>query len=342
MSPAKALRLALAQAGEELLGAAILTGTVEEARSTVPQMADLIAPGALVMLLQGSGRSRGLAILDAGALTAVIEALTTGRISAGDPPSDPRMPTATDAFLSGRFLTRIAGGFADYLGVLPDSAWAGDYAATEQVRDVRSLPLLLEDVAFRVISAPLDFDAGARQGTLRLVLPRGVAAAQPKALPAPEMPAEDRAEPASPAVHTEETLNALLLGEATLDAILHRQRVPLSALLGWRSGDLVSFPAHAISNVALIDAVGTRVATTHLGQASGQRAVKLLKTDALARGGLSHLAMAAARAAGSQPGPQEKIGPDTEGRDPDHVSAEPAKADADAMPDIAKLPVATD
>lgn len=353
MSPAKALRLALAQAGEDLLGSAILTGTVEEARTTVPQMGDLIEAGALVMLLQGRDRSRGLAILDAGALTAVIEALTTGRISAGEAPSPPRMPTATDAFLTGRFVTRIVGAFSEYLETLPGVAWAGAFSASEQVRDVRSLPLLLEDLAFRAISAPLDFDAGARQGTLRLVLPWGSSHPAPNALPAPSPAAEVTAGPPSQSAQSEEALRALLQGEVTLEAILHRQRLPLSGLLGWKPGDLLSFPAHAISKVALVDAAGARVATARLGQTSGQRALKLLRGEGMAEGPLSPSAMAAARATGLQAGHFDQTYPSNPKHEttPAAPDASVVKADQDTagapaatgtLPDLPKLPTVVD
>lgn len=352
MSPAKALRLALAQAGEDLLGAAILTGTVEEARTTVPQMADLIGDGALVMLLQGSGRSHGLAILDAGALMAVIEALTTGRISAGEAPTHPRMPTATDAFLSGRFLTRIVGAFSEYLDALPDADWAGEFTATEQVRDVRSLPLLLEDIAFRAITAPVDFDAGTRQGTLRLVLPWGRTHVLPKALPAPVPTAEDDGPTGA---QSEDALRALMLGEASLEAVLHRQRLSLASLLGWKSGDLVTFPAHAIATVALVDAAGTAVATGRLGQANGQRALKVLRDETAGTGVLSPLAMATARAVGGRAlyGEPAEPEPLETRKTPDTAAAAPAPSAVPApdratvkeigeLPDLAQLPSVVD
>ncbi|MEM8956435.1 MAG: FliM/FliN family flagellar motor C-terminal domain-containing protein [Pseudomonadota bacterium] len=341
MSPAKALRLALAQAGEDLLGAAILSGTVEEARTTVPQIADLIEDGALVMLLQGSGRSHGLAILDAGALTAVIEALTTGRISAGEPPSPPRVPTATDAFLSGRFLTRIVGAFSGYLDALPDADWAGEYSATEQVRDVRSLPLLLEDLAFRAVTAPLDFDAGARQGTLRLILPWGRTDTLPKALPAPVTTQEDNGP--APA-HSEDALRALMLGVASLEAVLHRQRLPLAGLLAWKPGDLVTFPAHAIATVALVDAAGTTVATGRLGQANGQRALKVLRSEAAGSGLLSPLSMATARAAvGLAPkGDPDDPEPTDPKKAPDSAADPPVSAPVPDMGGVQEISDPTD
>lgn len=350
MSPAKALRLALAQAGEDLLGSAILTGTVEETRTTVPQMAGLIEEGALVMLLQGNSRSRGLAILDAAALAAVLEALTTGRISAGDAPSQPRMPTATDAFLTGRFLTRIVGAFSDYLETLPEADWAGTFTATEQVRDVRSLPLLLEDMAFRAISAPLDFDAGTRQGTLQLVFPWAGEHATAKALPAPATTAEDSTPTQA---QSDNSLRALLQGEASLEAILHRQRLPLANLLGWKSGDLVTFPAHAIATVALVDSAGASVATARLGQANGQRALKLMQSETTGSGTLSPLAMATARAVGGRvlhdtpedPAPPEPGKPSKASAPPPPTVAGPdtsAVEEVGDLPDLPQLPSVVD
>lgn len=309
MSPAKALRLALAQAGEDLLGSAILTGTVEEARTTVPQMADMIEDGALVVLLDGPARARGLAILDPGALAAVIEALTTGRITSGASSASPRCPTATDAFLCARFLTETIGAFATHLAALPEADWAAGFSAGDHVRDARNLPLLLQDVAFRSIAAPMDFDAGLRSGRLQVVLPWVSPRPAARALPAPSPVVGETS-----AGHGTEQARAdasakLMQGEVALEAVLHRVRLPLVRLAEWKPGDLVPFPVHAIGAVSLVDAAGVPVAKGRLGQARGHRAVKIV-TQAFDERALSPLDVAAPTPASSRVGaPQDAMVP---------------------------------
>lgn len=296
MTPAKALQLALAKAGEDILDANVLSGAAEQRKLSLSAIADEIGEGALAVLVDQVDGGRGLVILDAGAIAAVIEAMTTGQIVSGEPSNPPRNPTATDAFLAGDFITKMLANLGQNLSALPETGWADGYTAGQQLKDIRSLPLLLRDVAYRSLFAPIEFNGGLRSGRIDIVLPWQAARVQPvPALPAPE--ASDS--PASPHSVAEKRLASataaaaiLMEGQVVLEAVLHRVRLPLKEVANWKPDDTLPFPLHAISSVMLVDASGQHIARGRLGQSKGNRALKLDMTD-MPAGELTPLAVGA-------------------------------------------------
>lgn len=296
MTPAKALRLALAKAGEDVLSSNVLSGDAEQRKLSLNAISDEIAEGALAVMVEQIDGGRGLVILDAGAVAAVIEAMTTGQIVSGEPSNPPRNPTATDAFLAGDFLTKMLANLGQNLSGLPEAGWADGYTAAEQLKDIRSLPLQMKDVAYRSLFAPLEFNGGLRSGRLNIVLPWQATRIQS----VPALPAPDSSDaPASPqSVARQRRASAaaatavLMEGQVVLEAVLHRVRLPLKEVARWKPDDKLPFPVHAISSVMLVDATGQEIARGRLGQSKGNRALKLDMTD-LPVGDLSPLSVGA-------------------------------------------------
>ncbi|MCV6597167.1 MAG: FliM/FliN family flagellar motor switch protein, partial [Mangrovicoccus sp.] len=290
MTPAKGLRLALAHAGNELLDCALVAGTVEESRLSLAQMGDFFGAGALAVLLRGGQGKRGLAVLEPGAVTALIEALTTGRVGDEGPGDPPRLATATDAYLCGGFLTDVLQGFAKQITGLADAAWVAGYSAGEQVSDPRSLPLLLQDIAYRAIAAPVDFDGGKASGTIRFILPPADGAVSAQfALPAPSGRASTQDSVSAQAAAAREVVMA---GEVGLEAVLHQFSIPLGKLDAWQLGERLPVPVRAIGAVALRDVAGKEVAFGQLGQAQGHRALRITQ-EPLAEAGVAPAGLAA-------------------------------------------------
>ena len=81
MSPAKALRLALAQASDTLLGLPMVVAAVEQVEISQTALRAEFAQGGLMVLLDGPKGARGAVRLDEALLAALIEIQTTGRVT---------------------------------------------------------------------------------------------------------------------------------------------------------------------------------------------------------------------------------------------------------------------
>lgn len=266
VSPAKALRLALAKAGQEVLSQVVDGSGIEERRVTLPKIPDVVSKDGLTIIMDGPGGGRGLVSLDRISVAAITEGLTTGRISS-EPPSD-RRPSVVDALLCQRFLVTVMTVFAAKLVGHPGAGWATGFIPEDSIDDLRRLPILLDDEPYRVLTIETDFAGGARIGQMSLVLPWDGRHAVPGKT--------SKAEPAKDAeANWSETLEqAVMPTEAVLEAVLYRMKLTLSDVSAFKVGSLIPIPRRAVAQVSLEDSDGDQVSVVRLGQSQGWRAVR--------------------------------------------------------------------
>ena len=269
VSPAKAMRHALAKAGQDLLGQVVTGSGLEELRVGLDTIAENLPAGALCVLLHGPRDSRGLVALDRTLVAAVTEALATGRVSSGPAPN--RAPTRTDAFLCMRFLVTILTVFAARLVGHPSASWATGFVPEEPVADLRRLPVLMEDVPYRLLAMETDIGAGAKIGQVCFVLPWEpvITEAEPD-VAEPEVADQMRKEAWARDLH-----KALMPAPVTLTAVLHRVTMTLEEIKNLQPGSAISIPRSSMQRVQLVDISGKTVVTGRLGKLDGARAVRV-------------------------------------------------------------------
>ncbi len=259
----KAFRLALARAAQSVSGLDLTISDLTIGHHSLAELLELLPERALIIMLEGPGEGLGLATLDQGALSALIEAITTGRLGASAPA--PRRPTRTDAAMAAGLVDRTLGGLEAELAEAQDRAWARGFRYASFLEDPRPLELLLEDKPFRLFRARLGF-ANGREGALLAALPaqgHGRAAR-------PNAPAAGEAAQA-PASLADVAMSA----PAELMAVLGRLNLPLARVMGLKPDDLLPVSAAALEAVALEGPGGLRIALGRLGQNHGNRAVRL-------------------------------------------------------------------
>lgn len=256
----KPFRLALARAAQATPAFRIDIARVTEAPRSLPEVLELLPERALLAMLEGPGEALGLVALDPAFLSALIEAMTTGRIGPVAPA--PRKPTRTDAAMAAELVEATMRGFEAELAETADFAWASGFRYASFLEDRRPLALLLEDAPHRVLQAEVQMGPE-RSGTLLAALP-----AEPHHSRGAKSPPPPQAPP--------RTVEAVaLLAEAELTAVLDRIALPISAVLALKPGDMLPLPNAAIDAIAIEGADGIRRGEGKLGQNRGNRAVRL-------------------------------------------------------------------
>jgi flagellar motor switch protein FliM len=263
-----ALTRALGKAGAPYEGLS-LAATPDAPQWDLP-LADVIAAlpeGGLVCLLEAGQDRRAICALDHGAVDALIEVQTTGRVDKG--PGLPRAPTKIDAALTrdfiGLFLSAFAGEMAGAAGV----DWPLGLTYGTHLPDPRGLELLLPDHPCHLFSATLDLGEGAKTGRILL--------AAPVTGPDSDAP-EDKAVAPGWGTDWQETV---LAAPATLEAVLLRQALPLSRVEALQVGDVLPFDRSDLASVAICDVAGRQLFTARLGRAGSRRAINLTAGEGL-------------------------------------------------------------
>lgn len=294
-TPARIFGLAFAKAAQEMLKLSVAVDEASETRMSAAEIPERLPERALLAVIEGPGEGLGLVVLSAETLASLIEIQTTGRI--GGPEVAARRPTRTDAAMSARFLDGILGTAETLLEADPALSWAGGFRYASFLEDPRTLALILEEPAYRVVTLTLRFGAeAARRGTLLVTLPaegRGAA-------PAPRGAAmADSARDAAAARAWSERIEAAVMGAGTeLEAVLDRVRLPLAEVLALEPGAMVTLSKGALSRLR-VEGRGRRlILYGRLGQCQGSYAVRLHL-------GLDEAEAGAALPAPSAPGPAE-------------------------------------
>ncbi|MEQ9259870.1 MAG: FliM/FliN family flagellar motor switch protein [Roseovarius sp.] len=289
MSPAKALRLSLELCGDELFDMALTVCAVEQRALPHAGLRAEVPEGHLLLLLDGPEGGRGALLIDRQFAQALVEVQTMGRVSPGEAP--PRPLTATDASVSAPLIDAMLRAFADRLERLAPGAGPGIYRFGDRLEDARALALALTAQDFELFRLTVDIARGAKTGVLTLILPAP--------LLRPPEPEPDVA------TGRFDLAQVAMDASVTLDAVLHRLRLPLREVCALRPGQLIPVPATAITGAELTAARGHVVAQVRLGQLNGARAVRLRGAPAEAGDGAGD----GPDEAGPRPRPAEERGP---------------------------------
>lgn len=301
MSPAKALRLALAQAADRQCDMAVAVKAVEQVQIPVSGLAAALAEGGLLILLDGPEGQGGALRLDAAFLAALIEMQTTGRVTAR--PGEMRAVTRTDAAIAAPLIDATLERFADLLTEEAADHWGAGWRFGAMAEDIRSLGLVLTEAEYHHFRLMVEIGEVAQPGMLSLLLPV-------RSGPAPDLPgAPDAAQRAVTLEHS------ALDAPVSVEAVLTRLSLPLDRVCTLQAGDLLPFPVDHPLSVRLEVGPRHKLARARLGQVNGMRAVRLTMP--------AHKAAPADPPTEVPPAPPQRLRPDP------GVPAFPATVDAE-------------
>jgi len=257
-----ALTRALGKAGAPYEGLSL--SAVADAPQWDMALADVIAAlpkGGLVCLLEAGQDRRAICSLDHGAVDALIEVQTTGRVDKGR--GLVRATTKIDAALTRDFIGLFLSALSGELAGAADVDWPLGLTYGAHLPDPRGLDLLLPDHPCHLFSVTLDLGEGAKTGKLLLAVP---VTGRENTAPDGPPPAPGWGQPWQEIV---------LSSPAALEAVLLRQKLPLSRVEAMAVGDVLSFDRSDLASVAICDVQGRRLFTARLGRAGTRRAVNL-------------------------------------------------------------------
>lgn len=228
---------------------------------SLAELLDSLDPDAFVALLTPGPVGCGLVVVDQSGFTALVEAMTVGRLAARTPP--PRRATATDAALMGEVLDAMLEG-------LRGDAAVAAMRVGRPVPDHRLLPVLLDDGAFTLVTVEAEMVAGGVRRAVQVAL----ALPQPAPVRAADGVPETDRDPA-PGRWSAALETAVMGVPAVLAAELGRVTLPLREVLALTVGSALTLPMSALEEVRLVALDGTVQAVGRLGQTRGMRAVRL-------------------------------------------------------------------
>ncbi|MBN2907000.1 MAG: FliM/FliN family flagellar motor switch protein [Rhodobacteraceae bacterium] len=258
----QALRLAAARAASEGFGLSVLAEVDAPLRPKLEDLEGELGPGTLAVLLAGGAGRTGLAVYAPELAQALLEWRLLGMMSEEAPA--PRAMTATDAALLADLTDPMLAGLGAALGARPGGEWAAGYAQGARLEDVRQLPLRLAAGAYHGFRLHLRLGGAGRGGALFLALPE----ARP-------LPVAATAVAGAGPLWSDRMQSGVLGAAVTLNAVLWRLRMPVAQAGQLAPGDLVPLPAACLGRVRLEGAGRTALALGRLGQAHGERAVRI-------------------------------------------------------------------
>lgn len=268
MSPARALRLALARAADDLFDLALTVSGVQVALVAQDPLLAMFDDERLLMVLDGPDGALGAAWVDMQVLGGLIEMQTMARVQPHA--AAPRPPTQTDAAMFAPLLDAMLAGFAENLADAGGNDWAEGYRFGARIESARMLGLVLDAADFHVFRMEVDL-SGAKRGEILLALPVKVRA-EMEAVAGQSGAGDDDAE-MTPVVLRQ---GALMRATVRLDAVLHRLQLPLAELAQLKPGDTLTLPHDALRNTRLEAGKARPLRRCQLGQINGFRAVRLL------------------------------------------------------------------
>jgi flagellar motor switch protein FliM len=182
-----------------------------------------------------------------------------------------RKPTRTDAAMLAPMIDAALIDLEAGLAEEADLTWAGGWHYASFLEDPRPLGLMLEDVAYRLVTVEVDLSLGARRGRVVLALPAEGRGRKPRSKAAGAISDTVAAERR----FAEELAEQVSSAEVRLEAVLTRVSLPLSRVVGLSVGDQLVLNAAALDKISLEGLDGRKMAEGRLGQNRGLRAVRL-------------------------------------------------------------------
>ncbi|WP_333817788.1 FliM/FliN family flagellar motor switch protein [Tabrizicola sp.] len=258
-------RLALARAARDAMGLDLDFRSLTIARQSLAEILETVPDRALLALLDGPQGGLGVIMLGATVTATFIEKQTLGRLSAQPPV--PRKASRIDAAMVAGVIDRALQGLDEALVEEADLVWAGGFRYASYLEDARPLGLMLEDEAYRVLSAEVVLGDGGREGRVILVLPAAGRGASPVLAP-------DIAEADIPQF-TEALSAQVMQAGCRLDAVIGRLVLPLHQIMALQVGEVLMLPTAGLDRVSLETVEGRHLVPARLGQHRGMRALKL-------------------------------------------------------------------
>ena len=269
----RAWRLSLARAARDQLKLPLEVVRLAVDRLSLAEVLELPPDHAMIVVLEGPRDGLGLMVIYAAVLAAMIEVQTIGKVALTAPV--PRKPTRTDAAMVAPLIDAALTGLEAALLLETDLIWAGGFHYASFLEDPRPLGLLLEDTAYRVLTADVSLADGARTGAVLLALPADGRGAAPVG-----QTDKAAAGPAFSALLADQIENA----DCVLEAVLTRVSMPLSRVLTMAVGEVITLPRAGLDRISFEGIDGRCVAMGKLGQNRGMRAVRLVPAAGVARG----------------------------------------------------------
>lgn len=261
-------RVALARAARDAMALGLEVTRLTQSRVSLTELLELPPDRALIAVLEGPAQGLGLLAISAPLLAAMTEIQTIGRVSLLAPP--PRKSTRTDAAMVAGFIDTALAGLEVALADEADLVWAGGFRYASFLDDPRPLGLLLEDIAYRVLSAEVSVEGGARLGQILMALP-----AEGRGL-RPQMIAGALPDAIAGRAFAADLADQVEGARCVLQAVFHRLPQPLSAVMALQVGDILPMGVASVDRIGLEGLDGIRIAEGRLGQNRGMRAVRLM------------------------------------------------------------------
>lgn len=326
MSPAKALRMGLARAADQVIQLALRVDSIRQQRLTLAETLEQVPMDwALFPLVHDDG-SVGAICVDPACAIAFVEQQTTGRLMQAAP--DSRTVTRTDKALTQPLLACFLQLFDAALEGAPTAYWTRGYRCDDPVETRHLLALQLDSAEYRSFNVAAEFAETTRKGAVRLFLP----IKEPARNRGRTANKQDKAD-TQPQLAQGGLRRAALAAQVELRAIMCRLHMPLSQLNTLEAGQLLALPSDAMQTARLEDRQGKTAFPVHLGQVHGMRAVRLPQTaetvqKAKALSAEEQQALRDAMASDALPKPASRP---ARGAGQDHQASAQAEAELDAL-----------
>ncbi|MFN3844666.1 MAG: FliM/FliN family flagellar motor switch protein [Paracoccaceae bacterium] len=264
----RAWRLSFARAVRDMMQVQVDFVGLSLNRVSLTELLDLPPDRALILMLEGPEEGLGLLVLSPELLSAMIEVLTIGKCGMQVP--DPRKPTRTDAAMLSPLADLALANLEEALAEDGDLIWTSGFRYASFIEEARSLALLLEDMAYRTLTAKVAVAQGARVGDMILVLPADGRGRKPR-LNARAVP-DSVARPAFSAALAARVDTA----PCQLEAVLARVSMPLADVMALSVDAILPLPEATLDQISIEGLDGRRVTDGKLGQHRGMRAVRLM------------------------------------------------------------------
>lgn len=265
MSPAKALRVAIAKAADDVFGLNVVVTDVAMAQIGKPEVSKHFEVGGMLLLLEGRGESAGAVSIGGQIVAALIEQQTIGSVTQRQAPD--RAATRVDAAMAAPLIDRVLQRFETLLSQEKEQVWAEGYQFGAMLEDVRGLDLAMDAHDYHLFQISVEINSGAKSGMITLLLPERVR----------PVPLDDEDSAGMPA---EATLGDVVLqAAAEMTVVLTRLSLPYDKLRDLKAGQVLPLASDALGQAALEAGQGQKVALVTLGQLNGLRAVRLRGKD---------------------------------------------------------------
>lgn len=259
MTGARALRLSLPKAGDDLFDMALGVIGLTHRRLDRDAAIKVVRDDALLMLLDGADGRPGAAIVDMSFAGALVQQQTMGRVTDLPEGAETRKPTRTEAMLFAPLVDATLSRAAPLPEIDEDAEMLGAVKFGAWIESPRLLDIALEDDQYEHFSITVDIASGTRQGRFDLILP----------LPQAQAPA------ALPDENSEEPMARVAMGlEAVLSIALTRLDMTLADVSALKPGDTLPIPMTSFDNAEIVTITGRRIGRGKLGQVDGKRALR--------------------------------------------------------------------